>query len=375
MNNLQFSKLRENKLSQEILVKTNSKSYPIFIEENIENSLIFFLKKNLKIKQNKLVLITNKTIAHYQGDFIKKLHQQLNKRIFLLTLPDGEQHKTLETLNVIYTFMLQKAMDRTSWVLALGGGVIGDMAGMAAATFMRGVPLVQIPTTLLSMVDSSIGGKVAVNHQLGKNMIGAFYQPEAVFVGTQFLKTLPLSEFKNGLAEVIKHGIIKDSRYFDYLEKKLDRILTLEPPYLIKAIKRSCEIKAEVISQDEKERGLRQILNYGHTFGHALETATQYKYFKHGEAVMQGMRSAGFLGGAINGFSTQDRRRQEELIKRVGLKPLPQLSTNDLIMALKRDKKFCLGRSTFILPSKIGKVNIIHDVDEEKVKEAFNLIR
>ena len=299
----------------------------------------------------------------------------MDKRVFILTLPDGEQYKTLETLNVIHTFMLKKRMDRTSWLLALGGGVIGDMAGFAAATFMRGIPLVQIPTTLLAMVDSSIGGKVAVNHPLGKNMIGNFHQPEAVFISTHFLKTLSMKEFKNGLAEVIKHGVIRDAHYFNYLEKKLDAILSLQHSHLIKTIKRSCEIKAEVVKRDEKEKGLREILNYGHTFGHALETVSKYRYFKHGEAVMQGMRAAGFLAEAINGFPSKDRHRQDDLIKRVGLKPLPKLPTTQLMMALSRDKKFALGRSTFILPSKIGRASSVIDVDKQKVREAFDFIK
>ena len=278
-----------------ISVKTASKRYPIFLGRGAWKKAT----EELKNRPERIAVITSKTVGNKLRDSIAPLLKGLPKSAGLLALPDGEKSKTPKTLNSIYTWLLRNQYDRKTIVVAIGGGVIGDMAGYAAATFMRGVPFVQIPTTLLSMVDASIGGKVAVNHPLGKNMIGSFYQPEAVFMDTRALETLPREEFENGMAEVIKHGVIRDARYFSFLEKNLNSILDKNETTLTSAIEGSCRIKAEVVQRDEREEGLRTILNYGHTFAHALETVTKYRYFKHGQAVIYGMVAAGSLGNQI----------------------------------------------------------------------------
>lgn len=353
-----------------ILVKTKSKHYPILLQQNVEKEVLTFLLE----QKSKWALVTNKTISRLYQPFLKKLSSRLKQNLEIFLLPDGEKYKTLESLNAIYTFLLKKGLDRKSGLIAFGGGVIGDMVGFAASSFMRGIKFVQIPTTLLAMVDSSIGGKVAINHPLGKNMIGQFYQPECIFMGLHFLKTLSMNEFKNGLAEVIKHGMICDARYFNYLEKNLDFILKMKSYSLMETIKRSCEIKADVVRQDEKESGIREILNYGHTFGHVLETVTDYQYFKHGEAVIQGMRAEAFLAERIHGFPSAHRQRQDTLLNRVGLKIVPRLSSSRLMKAIERDKKSVAGEITCVLPSQIGKVERICEIDKKCLRQTFNYI-
>src|SRR4030066_1188220 len=244
----------------------------------------------------RVLVVPNETVGPL---YLETLLKQLTPwSPVCVVLPDGEAYKTLDVLNDIYTALLKNHCDRKTTLIALGGGVVGHMTGFAAATYQRGVPFIQVPTTLLAQVDSSVGGKTGVNHPLGKNMIGAFYQPSLVCIDVDTLKTLPKREFRAGIAEVIKYGVIADSRLFDYLTDHKDEILSLGDR-IINIIKRSCEIKADVVSKDERESGLRAILNFGHTIGHALETVTDYKKYLHGEAVAIGMCLAAGRGAGI----------------------------------------------------------------------------
>ncbi|MEF1173843.1 3-dehydroquinate synthase, partial [Vibrio sinaloensis] len=270
---------------ERITVSLGERSYPISIGAGLFNNpahLSFLAQKQ------KVVVISNVTVAPLYADKILSLLDQLGCESSLLELPDGEQYKSLETFNTVMSYLLEGNFARDVVVIALGGGVIGDLVGFSAACYQRGVDFIQIPTTLLSQVDSSVGGKTAVNHPLGKNMIGAFYQPKAVVIDTDCLKTLPEREFAAGIAEVIKYGIIYDQDFFVWLEENLDKLYVLDETALTYAIARCCEIKAEVVAQDEKESGIRALLNLGHTFGHAIEAELGYGNWLHGEAVSSG---------------------------------------------------------------------------------------
>ena len=283
----------------------------------------------------------------------------------LVSLQPGEEQKTLETALTLYDACFDHKLDRNSLIVALGGGVVGDIGGFAAATFMRGIPFIQIPTSLLAQVDSSIGGKVAVNHPKGKNMIGSFYQPKAVFIDTETLSTLPAPELVAGLVEVIKYGVIKDAELFEYIEKSLYDILQLNHNALLKVIATSCQIKANIVEEDEKEKHLRAILNYGHTIGHAIETVTNYKKYRHGEAVAIGMLYAARIAIDMGLTDNTVFERQISLIKRLGLPIHTGLNPEEIIKTLYVDKKVISGRLRFILPTKIGEVIISDQVTEE----------
>ena len=300
-------------------VNTGSKCYQI----NIFTQKFDIIKKevlSLLEENRKIFFVTNKNIFKLYKKFLLEIKAIEVKKIFIYPVPDGERYKNLKILGSIYSEMLKNQLERNSVLFAFGGGVIGDMAGFAASTFMRGIDFYQVPTTLLSMVDSSIGGKLAINHALGKNMIGQFYQPQRVFIDTSFLETLPHSELLNGMAEVIKHGLIKDQKYFSFLSTNLSAILNLDHHLLTQVIEGSCQIKSAVVSEDEREKGLRGILNYGHTFGHALETSTKYKYFKHGEAIVQGMRIAARYAKSLGFCDNVFVEKQENLLNKIKIK-------------------------------------------------------
>jgi len=292
-----------------------------------------------------------------------------------ILIPDGERHKQVSTVGRIYDALIRAGADRATTIIAVGGGVVGDVAGFAAATFLRGVPVVQVPTTLLAQVDSAIGGKVGVNHALGKNLIGAFHQPLAVAVDPELLSTLPRREFRAGLYEVVKYGVIASRPLFDRLTSSLPSIFKREPSLLADIIEESCRIKAEVVSADEREAGPRRALNFGHTMGHALEAMTKYKRFRHGEAVAYGMLAASELATARGALSTSDRDALRELITRMG--PLPavaDLSATEAIEAAARDKKVVGGRLHFVLPTSIGATTTVTDVTEDELKRATEAI-
>ena len=321
----------------------------------------------------KMAVITNPTVKNLYGG---RLIESLKAGGFLvmsIEIPDGEQYKNLDWANSIYTALLINSFDRNSALLALGGGVIGDLTGFAAATFMRGVPFVQVPTTLLAMVDSSVGGKTGVNHPMGKNMIGAFYQPKKVLMDLSVLRGLPREELLSGMAEVIKYGVIRDAAFFDYLEKNREKILSLDPDALEYVVRRSCEIKAEVVSKDEREGGLRAVLNFGHTVGHAIETAENYR-MRHGYAVAVGMVYASRLAHKTGLCGAAVPERVEHLVRSYNLpSDLSALGRKPAVAALmdtmQLDKKAEGGKVKFVLPKRIGEVVITKEWDEGALRD------
>jgi len=323
----------------------------------------------------KMALVTNPTVKKLYHARVADSLQTGGFQVYVIEIPDGEQYKTLDSANFIFTELLKNSMDRKSVLVALGGGVIGDITGFSAATFMRGVSYIQIPTTLLAMVDSSVGGKTGVNHPLGKNMIGAFYQPKKVLMDMNVLKTLPKEEFLAGMAEVIKYGIIWDELFFEYLDKNREKVLALDPETLERVILRSCEIKAEVVSRDERESDLRTILNFGHTVGHAIETVERYT-MRHGCAVAIGMVYASQLAAKMGLCDIALPSRVKNLIKSYGLPvDLSALSKKpsaaDLIDTMRVDKKVDGSKVKFVLPKKMGEVFITKQWEEGALREVL----
>ncbi|MEX0737640.1 MAG: 3-dehydroquinate synthase, partial [Bacteroidota bacterium] len=287
-------------------------------------------------------------------------------------LPPGERQKSLHRANTVFTWMLEAGVGRKSAVIALGGGVIGDLAGFIAATYQRGVPLIQVPTTLLAQVDSSIGGKVAVNHPLGKNMIGAFHQPKFVWSDMVCLRTLPAREIVSGLGEVIKYGVILDAGLFDDLETNIDRILSLEVDAVLRVQTRCAELKADLTSRDEKESGMRIVLNYGHTVGHALEAAGNYRVLNHGEAVLLGMIAESSIALALGMIGQDVHDRIVGLIRRVPLKfRAKRLDLTKVIELMSHDKKSIGGKKRFVLPTRVGDVQVTEGVERSLIRSSL----
>jgi len=285
-----------------------------------------------------------------------------------ILLPDGERYKNLQSVTKVYDALIRANADRGSAIVAVGGGVVGDTAGFAAATFLRGITLVHVPTTLLAQVDSSIGGKVGVNHTLGKNLIGAFHQPRLVVIDPLLLQTLPRREFRSGLYEVVKYGMIASRNLFDLLSHKTKAVFDREPSVLVPAIVESCRIKADVVSKDEREGGLRRILNYGHTIGHALEAVTKYRRYRHGEAIAYGMLAAADLAVARGALAEGERQALVQLIGALGpLPPVTDLPMQEVLDAVKRDKKVLNGRLHFVIAIEIGATMTIDDVTEPEL--------
>ena len=348
-----------------ILVPLGKKSYEVTIEAGIRNKISEELLK-IGIKNNrKILVISNKEISDlYIEDFLKPLKDN-NYQVQIFLIKAGELHKNLETLIEIYNFAFEFGLDRNSLIIALGGGIVGDITGLAAATWLRGIDYIQIPTTLLSMVDSSVGGKTAVNHPKGKNLIGAFHQPKAVFIDPETLKTLPKREFNAGMAEVIKYGVIKDKELFEFLEneKNKNKLINLENECLIKIINSSIKTKSHIVSKDEQEHGVRAILNYGHSFGHVIENLCGYGEFLHGEAISIGMKIAGGIALEKGLWSNEEFIRQDNLLKSYSLPTkIPKINKKEVITILMGDKKVRDGKMRFILPKGIGEVDIYDDV-------------
>lgn len=339
-------------------VDLGERSYPIFIGPDLLGKPEIVRPH---IKGTQVLIVSNETVAPLYLETTKAAFQDFQTET--LVLPDGEKFKTLDTLNKIFDCLLENRFDRKCTLIALGGGVIGDMVGFAAATYQRGVNFIQIPTTLLAQVDSSVGGKTAVNHPKGKNMIGAFYQPQCVIADTRTLSTLPERELSAGLAEVIKYGLIENPEFFDWLENNMDTLLIKAPEALAHAINISCACKARVVEQDEHEGGIRAILNLGHTFGHAIETATGYSEWLHGEAVGTGMLMAADMSLRLNNISKEDYARIERLIRLARLPiVVPSSMTEQTFMELmSHDKKVEAGVIKLILLEKIGKAIISND--------------
>lgn len=343
---------------KQLHVELGDRSYPIYIGPSVMTNAEL-LQQHIRGQQ--VMVVTNETIAPlYLPQVIEAL---AGKTVAHVILPDGEKFKTLTTLNTVFDALLEKRFNRTVTLVALGGGVIGDMTGFAAACYQRGVDFVQIPTTLLSQVDSSVGGKTGVNHPMGKNMIGAFYQPQSVLIDTNTLRSLPDREFAAGMAEVIKYGLIADIDFFAWLEANIDALMARDEAALQYAIAQSCQTKADVVAQDEREGGIRAILNLGHTFGHAIETATNYTSYLHGEAVAVGMLMAMDLSQRMGAVSEQDCQRTRDLIERCGLPSLsPQGMSQETYMSLMAvDKKVLDGSLRLVLLKRLGEAYVGND--------------
>ena len=320
-----------------------------------------------------VLVVTNETVAPlYLNDVLKMLG---GRKVDQLVLPDGEQYKTLDTLNLIFHTLLEKGHNRGTVLLALGGGVIGDMTGFAAACYQRGVDFIQIPTTLLAQVDSSVGGKTAVNHRLGKNMIGAFHQPKAVLIDINTLKTLPDREFKSGLAEVIKYSLIIDREFFAWLEENMQDLLARKDQALLYAVEVSCRLKAQVVSADEREGGIRAILNLGHTFGHAIETHQGYGSWLHGEAIAVGMVMAAQMSGLMGLLTSSDVGRIENLLRAAGLPVVrpENISAQQFLDLMAVDKKAQRGIIRLVLLESIGTAIVSADYDRSKLAAILEL--
>lgn len=341
-------------------VDLGSRTYPIHIGTSL------FADPDLLSAytgDGRIVVITNDLVGPLYG---ARLRQWLGDRdILWIELPDGERFKTLETVSSVLTRMLEARIDRGSRILALGGGVVGDIAGFCAAIYQRGIDFVQIPTTLLSQVDSSVGGKTGVNHPLGKNMIGAFHQPRAVLIDIDTLQTLPPRELRAGLAEVIKYGLIQDADFFIWLENHMDDLLALESEAMIEAIYRSCACKAEVVAADERESGRRAILNLGHTFGHAIETGMGYGVWLHGEAVGTGVAMATRMSEMLGWLDSTSRERTENLLKQAGLalQPPAEMTPERFRELMAIDKKVRSGKLHLVLLRALGSAVVTRDFD------------
>ena len=352
-------------------VELGERSYDIFIGSHILDNLGERLHDYGL--SPKIALVSNPTVFALYGERVAGSIRKAGYDLITVIIPDGEEYKELSQVQHIYDELLSHRLDRSSGLIALGGGVIGDIAGFAASTYMRGISCIQVPTTLLAQVDSSVGGKTGVNHRLGKNMIGTFWQPRLVWIDLDTLKTLPRRELLAGLAEVIKYGVIYDKELFEFLEANRDLILDIEYTSIAHIIMRSCEIKADVVSKDEREAGLRAILNYGHTIGHAIETATGYTRYLHGEAVAIGMHLEARLSQILKCIDERNVSGIKALIDSYGLpSEMPDdIDRNELLASMQLDKKTVAGKLKFILPESIGTVRIETGVSADDVRKSL----
>jgi 3-dehydroquinate synthase len=345
-----------------------SKNYEIAIASGSLSSLgEKLISLGLGQKSNKVLIVSNPVILSHYGDRVVSSLQAAGFEVTTMNLPAGERFKSSASLQKIYDTALLNRLERSSLIVALGGGVIGDMAGFAAATWLRGIDLVQVPTSLLAMVDAAIGGKTAINHPEGKNLIGAFHQPRLVLIDPDVLKTLPAREFRTAMAEVIKYGVIWDKELFQMLAKsdRFDQLHHVKPEFLGQILHRCAKAKAEIVSQDEKEGDLRGILNYGHTIGHAIEMVTNYRKYNHGEAVAIGMLAAGAIAVALGFWQQPDQTAQLKVISKAKLPhAFPRyLNANTVMAAMAQDKKVVGGKIRFVMPTEIGKAIVTDQVD------------
>lgn len=357
------------KLLHTLQVELGDRSYPIVIGKGMlgEYDLSDY------VGGSQVMIVTNDVVA---PTYLEKAKASFpGKSIDTLVLPDGEKHKNWQTLNLIFDALLEKQHTRKTTLVALGGGVVGDMTGFAAACYQRGVPFIQIPTTLLSQVDSSVGGKTGINHPLGKNMVGAFHQPEVVLIDTDTLQTLPPREVSAGLAEVIKYGLIRDIAFLDWLEEAMERLVAFDSEALAAAIYRSCVCKADVVAQDERESGLRATLNLGHTFGHAIETFAGYGNWLHGEAVGTGMIMAADLSAREGSISQADYERVVQIIIKANLpvRPPEQMQPADFMSLMAVDKKNVDGKLRLVLLKAVGEAVVTSDATPENLKATLKV--
>lgn len=352
-------------------VDLGDRSYPIFIGQDLLAD-----PQYLKpfIKGSQVCIVTNETIAPLYLDRVLGLLEGM--QVSTVVLPDGESYKTLDVLSTIYDRLLEDRHNRTTTLIALGGGVVGDMTGYAAASYQRGVDFIQIPTTVLSQVDSSVGGKTGVNHPLGKNMIGAFHQPNAVIIDTSVLRSLPSRELSAGIAEVVKYGLICDAAFYEWLEQNMDALLNCDMTALESAIERSCQNKADVVAQDEREGGIRAILNLGHTFGHAIETAQGYGNWLHGEAVATGMLMALDLSAREEAIDVSEVERLRKLLVKAKLpvKSPEEMTEQEFLALMAVDKKVLDGQLRLVLLDAIGHAVVTNEFQLENLKETLATI-
>lgn len=347
----------------------DQRDYPIYIGSDLLSDVSYI---SPHIHGRQVCIVTNTTIAPLYLDKVKSLLSD-SYQVDVVVLADGEQYKQLDTITQIYNCLLENKHNRTTTLIALGGGVVGDMTGFAAATYQRGVNFIQIPTTLLAQVDSSVGGKTGVNHPLGKNMIGAFHQPQAVIIDINVLQTLPSRELSAGMAEMIKYGLINDSQFYSWLESNVSLLMSVDAAVITEAIMKSCQSKADVVSADEKESGVRATLNFGHTFGHAIEAQQGYGQWLHGEAVATGMLVALDLSVRMGWINANEISRLRDLLEKLGL---PVTVPNDMterqfldIMAV--DKKVLNGKLRLVLLKSIGCAIVTEDAPQEKIVESI----
>jgi len=355
-----------------IPVNLAERSYDIEIGSgNLPGAAEFF---GARVPLKHVVVVTDGNVAASHAPTVVDSLEQAGTRVDLVIVEPGETTKSIENADRLWQRLLEVGADRSSSVVAVGGGVVGDLAGFVAATYARGIALLQVPTTLLAQVDSSVGGKVGVNLPDAKNMVGAFWQPRGVLIDTDVLSTLPAREFRAGMAEVVKYGVILDADFFGYLEQHVEAIKARQPDVLRHLIARSCQLKADVVQADERElTGRRVVLNYGHTFCHAIEAVTGYGHFLHGEAVAIGMLCASRLAELLGRVDQRVTRRQHDLLTALELPTeVPEVDRSQLITAMQRDKKTQYGRLRFVLPSRLGHVELVDDIPANLVTSAMN---
>lgn len=356
-----------------VRVHLGERSYDIFITDNDLAGIGSFAAA--RTAGRRTLVITDEHLTTHLPALTRSL-EQAGFAVATAMLPSGEAQKSLTTASQLYDRLVDLRADRKTLIVALGGGVMGDLAGFVAATFNRGLPLLMVPTTLLAMVDSSVGGKVGINHARGKNLIGAFHQPSGVWIDTSLLNSLPDREYRSGLAEVVKYGVILDATFFDWMENHKEAIFRRDPGAIRQIVTRSCELKAEVVEQDERElTGLRAVLNYGHTFAHAFETIGGYGAWLHGEAVAAGMVCESRLAERRGLITAEVTKRQLDLLQSLKLPtaPLPNWSSDQLLSVMRNDKKNVEGKLRFVLPTRLGEVKLFDDVPEEDVRRILEV--
>lgn len=340
-------------MTRDLTVRLGDRSYDIKFGRGIASEVGSFSRELKMGKQ--VAVVSNPIVWKFWGEMIVSSFSSAGFSVHKVAIPDGESYKNSDTLNRIYDFLIEAGLDRQSFIVALGGGVIGDITGFAASTYLRGIPFIQIPTTLLAQVDSSVGGKTGINHRLGKNLIGTFYQPRLVVIDSAMLETLPDREYLSGLAEVVKYGVVCERRFFEFLESSVEQLLSRDSECVLETVRRCCELKASVVERDEREGSYRAVLNYGHTFAHAIEKLTEYSHFLHGEAVAVGMAHAARLAESRGYASTEDTMRIVNLLKSLRLPTEYTGFESDAYRSVMlRDKKVRDGGINFVFNKGIG---------------------